>query len=201
MTVSNPATLTSIKSEFNGPNDFKAYYRGGPYVPISMPNQISTTQNGLAISQFSGVSNDPPIGPSPNQPPSSYVSWFGSFAKNGSSATGLSLRNDNTWALFGTAKPTLTGQILTGVTDLSGYQVRMTRSNFNVSPEPTMGGATESFEWKAFPSGFTVTAGFMGHGDSNTAQATFTYSIRNASTGEIVLTRSIHLLATATSLA
>jgi len=55
MAVSNPATMSSIKSEFGGPNNLSAYVRGGTYVPMNAANQISTTVSGLAVSQFSGV--------------------------------------------------------------------------------------------------------------------------------------------------
>jgi len=59
MPVSNPAKLSSIKAEFGGPNNLSAYTRGGTYVPMNSPSQIKTTVNGLAISQFNGVSKPP----------------------------------------------------------------------------------------------------------------------------------------------
>lgn len=55
MTVSNPASFSSIKAEFGGSNNFKDYYRGGPYVAIGASSAISTTAAGLAMSQFNGV--------------------------------------------------------------------------------------------------------------------------------------------------
>lgn len=55
MTVSNPASFSSIKAEFAGSNNFSQYYRGGPYVNSAQSSTISTTANGLAMSQFNGV--------------------------------------------------------------------------------------------------------------------------------------------------
>lgn len=56
MTVSNPASFSSIKAEFAGSANFKDYYRGGPYVPAGASSSISTTADGLRMSQFNGVS-------------------------------------------------------------------------------------------------------------------------------------------------
>jgi hypothetical protein len=55
MAVTNPAKMSSIKTEFAGPNNFSLYVRGGSYVSASAPSQISTTAVGLAMSQFNGV--------------------------------------------------------------------------------------------------------------------------------------------------
>jgi len=60
--VPSPPYLTAIKSEFNGPNNLKAYRRNGPHVPTNQWNMnISTTESGLAVSQFSGARKDIPI--------------------------------------------------------------------------------------------------------------------------------------------
>lgn len=59
MPVSNPATFSSIKANCGGSNNFKDYYRGGPYVPSTANAGISTTANGLSMSQFSGTNNPP----------------------------------------------------------------------------------------------------------------------------------------------
>jgi len=60
MPVSNPAKMSSIKAEFGGTNKLSDYRRGGTYVPSNSASTISTTVNGLAISQFSGVSKPAP---------------------------------------------------------------------------------------------------------------------------------------------
>lgn len=53
MPVTAPISLTKIKTEFTGPDNFGAYIRGGTYVPnVSANNSISTTVNGLAMSTF-----------------------------------------------------------------------------------------------------------------------------------------------------
>lgn len=60
--VSNPASLSSVVSVFGGPGNLTAYYRGGPYVPDTPTNAaISTTSNGLALSQFAGASAYIPV--------------------------------------------------------------------------------------------------------------------------------------------
>jgi len=62
MPVPTPPYLTAIRSEFTGPNNLKAYYRNGSYVPTNQYNMsISTTESGLAVSQFSGARKDLPI--------------------------------------------------------------------------------------------------------------------------------------------
>lgn len=61
MAVSNPATFASIKAEFGGSNNFKDYYRGGPYVAASAAAGISTTAAGLRMSQFNGVTAYTPV--------------------------------------------------------------------------------------------------------------------------------------------
>ena len=67
MTVTAPASLTKIKTEFGGPNDLSAYVRGGTYVAATRPaaslpdipinTAVSETEAGLAISQFEGLSS------------------------------------------------------------------------------------------------------------------------------------------------
>lgn len=58
MTVTAPVGLQKIKTEFNGPNTFSSYVRGGSYVPnIPALSGISTTVNGLAMSTFLNASN------------------------------------------------------------------------------------------------------------------------------------------------
>lgn len=53
MPVTAPVSLTKIKTEFNGPDNFSAYVRGGTYVPnISVNNSISTVASGLSASSF-----------------------------------------------------------------------------------------------------------------------------------------------------
>lgn len=56
MAVTAPVSLSKIKTEFSGPNNFSAYTRGGTYVGNSPANAaISTTVAGLAMSQFLGA--------------------------------------------------------------------------------------------------------------------------------------------------
>jgi hypothetical protein len=58
MAVTAPVSLTKIKTEFSGPNEFSAYVRGGTYVPdIPANSAISTTTTGLEMSQFLNASN------------------------------------------------------------------------------------------------------------------------------------------------
>lgn len=58
MPVTAPISLTKIKTEFSGPNNLAAYVRGGTYVPnITANNAISTTVNGLGMSQFLNATN------------------------------------------------------------------------------------------------------------------------------------------------
>jgi len=59
MPIDAPVNLSKIKSEFGTSNMLSAYYRGGPNVPIGAKNTISTTVEGLAISQFLGSENSP----------------------------------------------------------------------------------------------------------------------------------------------
>jgi len=55
-TVSNPATLSSIKAVFGGTGKLSDYVKGGAYVSSSNPAPISTTVAGLRLSQFNGAS-------------------------------------------------------------------------------------------------------------------------------------------------
>lgn len=58
MAITTPVSLSKIKAEFSGPNNFSAYVRGGSYVPNTSTNSaISTTRSGLRMSQFAGASN------------------------------------------------------------------------------------------------------------------------------------------------
>lgn len=71
MPVTNPPALSSIRTEFQGPNNFKPYVRNGAHVPTnSTTGAISTTEAGLAMSQFANaqktVASTPLINPSPN---------------------------------------------------------------------------------------------------------------------------------------
>lgn len=93
MTVSNPASFSSIKAEFGGSNNFKDYYRGGPYVPSSSPTQISTTADGLSMSQFNGVSK-----------PATYVA-------NASPSTVSGGRSTQGTASTGSSVVTVTGNV------------------------------------------------------------------------------------------
>lgn len=77
-TVSNPASFSSIRAAFGGTDPFSAYYRGGPHVPISSSSGISTTANGLSMSQFNGVS--------------SYINVTGSASPSTLTSSGSKLR-------------------------------------------------------------------------------------------------------------
>lgn len=61
MAVSNPASLSSVRTEFGGgspPANLKAYNRNGTYVPTNgTTGSISTDPNTLALSQFNGAAN------------------------------------------------------------------------------------------------------------------------------------------------
>lgn len=58
MPVTSPVSLSKIVAEFGGNGQLASYYRGGPYVPnIPANNAISTTANGLMMSQFEGATN------------------------------------------------------------------------------------------------------------------------------------------------
>jgi len=62
MPVSSPAKLSSVLSEFQGPNNLKAYNRNGPYVPSnSYNNAISTNANNLKLSTFAGARKTLPV--------------------------------------------------------------------------------------------------------------------------------------------
>lgn len=62
MAVTAPVSLSKIKTEFSGPDTFSSYVRSGSYVPSYPVNSgISTTVAGLAISQFLGASDTPPV--------------------------------------------------------------------------------------------------------------------------------------------
>lgn len=64
MAITAPVSLSKIIAEFAGPNNLKAYYRGGPYVPDTTANAaISTVATSLAISQFLGASAAPAFTP------------------------------------------------------------------------------------------------------------------------------------------
>lgn len=57
MAIVAPASLTKIHTEFGGSGPFSDYIRGGAYVPDGPTENasISTTVNGLALSQFTGA--------------------------------------------------------------------------------------------------------------------------------------------------
>jgi hypothetical protein len=62
MPVTAPVSLTKIKAEFSGPDNFAAYVRNGSYVPSYPANAgISTSVNGLAMSTFLNASDTPPV--------------------------------------------------------------------------------------------------------------------------------------------
>lgn len=62
MAVDSSPTLLKIIAEFGGPGNLSAYVRGGAYVPNTAPNAaISTTVDGLRISQFAGASKGTPF--------------------------------------------------------------------------------------------------------------------------------------------
>lgn len=57
MPVTAPVSLSKIKTEFSGPNNFKSYVRGGSYVPnITANSAIATTESGLSMSSFLNAS-------------------------------------------------------------------------------------------------------------------------------------------------
>lgn len=59
--VTNPAKLTSVKSVFSGPNNLKAYNKGGSYVASNNPAPIATSATSLKLSQFNGASASTPL--------------------------------------------------------------------------------------------------------------------------------------------
>jgi len=60
MAITAPISMSKIQTEFQGPNNLRAYNRGGSYVPnISANNNISTDTNNL--SQFLGAMKQPPF--------------------------------------------------------------------------------------------------------------------------------------------
>lgn len=62
MAVTAPVSLSGIVAEFGGPGNLAAYIRGGGYVPNIPANAaISTTVEGLAMSQFEGAVNSVPL--------------------------------------------------------------------------------------------------------------------------------------------
>jgi len=62
MPVATPPFMSSIKNEFQGPNNLRAYNRNGTYVPTnSYNNNISTDPNALKISQYAGARKEMPV--------------------------------------------------------------------------------------------------------------------------------------------
>lgn len=104
MTLPSSGSLafTQIQSEFSSrgsSNSFNQYYRGGPIVPNSSGTQnISTTQSGLAMSQFYGASNYVPMSGSATsssgfscvyqKPPASSCTATGTITANVSNGSG-----------------------------------------------------------------------------------------------------------------
>lgn len=52
---SGKITFDDIKTEYSGSNDFRAYLRGGSFVPNTTPNQNVATSGILTISSFYGA--------------------------------------------------------------------------------------------------------------------------------------------------
>jgi len=185
--VTNPAKLSSIRQEFNGPNNFQPYNRGGAYVPHTAPSQISIHINGLAVSQFNGVSNAPVIGPHPNQPPSyKYAHYQITSGQSATCSVSLGYHGNNTWALSATGSPTVYGNVLTGVSNLDDYLVQMYLTNYS-------GTYTNSYNYKDFPGVGSVSATTTLWSGLKTSKATFHFYIKNKYTNEVVYTRNITL--------
>ncbi|QVD49370.1 hypothetical protein LUCX_300 [Xanthomonas phage vB_XciM_LucasX] len=71
MALGTRPSFSQVRAFFNGPANLSAYVRGGAYVPNIPANaNISTTVNGLRLSQFSGADNvaAPTINASNNSP-------------------------------------------------------------------------------------------------------------------------------------
>lgn len=130
MTVSNPASFSSIKAEFGGSNNFSDYYRGGPYVSSAVSAAISTTIAGLAMSQFNGVSKPAGItglsidGPSVlNSPPSGHA--VGYFTPVVTGGTGVTFSWAPLVGLFGTQAPYGTGVSVTSTRINNKFSTRI----------------------------------------------------------------------------
>ncbi|WJJ55134.1 hypothetical protein [Xanthomonas phage RTH11] len=56
MALGTNPSFSQIRAFFGGSNNFKDYYRGGPYVPnIPANNAIPTSPAGMSMRQFSGA--------------------------------------------------------------------------------------------------------------------------------------------------
>ncbi len=91
---SNPS-FSQIRAFFGGSNNFKDYYRGGPYVPnIPANNAIPTGPAGMSMRQFSGADKNtaPPV---PNfGDASAYADLFVNSAGGGSCNAYVELHNN-----------------------------------------------------------------------------------------------------------
>ena len=138
MTVSNPATLSSVKANFGGPGNLAAYVRGGSYVPIGGPSSISTTVSGLALSQFNGVSPYTPISISNATNVYGVISSKGTFNLGGSTVTYSG----------GNGSATATCAYVSGSTAIQGARFNATAWNFTgTSTSPTGLNAIATWRW------------------------------------------------------
>jgi hypothetical protein len=104
-TVTNPASLNSVKSVFGGPNNLRAYLRGGTYVlgiANAYPNIAASGT--LLLSGFAGtvkpVTYLPANTDSTNSPPPG-VSAYAEIEIGGASNTTVKYNSTATWRLAG----------------------------------------------------------------------------------------------------
>lgn len=158
MTLPSSGSLafTQIQSEFSSrgtSNSFNAYYRGGSIVPNTSGTQnISTTQSGLAMSQFYGASN--------------YINM------SGSATSGSSFSCVYTKPPFSSCSAT--GTVTANISNGSGsysYSWSVTAGHGNLSNANSQ---TCTISWSAASdsSAFTVQC-VVGDGTGNTLTVTF----------------------------
>jgi hypothetical protein len=153
-TVSTPATLNSVKTVFGGPNNLRAYLRGGSYVK-NFPNAYSTiaTSGALTLSSFAGKINPTTALGNTNynlshteiSPTNSTVSF--TVRSNGQITTVATGTNNGTWLLAGQAadyeiRYTKTSGVVSGGDSTNTWLNLATTRSWNVT-ETTNGYATE----------------------------------------------------------